>query len=106
MAILSRIAGACALPTLAIAAHAQSACKDFNTSDWKMLLAPAGTPSGIWARLQTEVAKALAHPDTIATLQAEGSTSMGGGSQEAAKLLTSELQRRTTVAHESNAKLD
>lgn len=85
---------------------AEGGYKDFNTSDWKMLVAPAGTPPAILAKLQTEVAKALARPDTIATLQAEGSTPVGGSSQEAIKLLTSEQQRWATVVRESNAKLD
>lgn len=85
---------------------AEGGYKDFNTSDWKMLVAPAGTPHAILAKLQTEVAKALARPDTIAMLQAEGSTPVGGSSQEAIKLLTSEQQRWATVVRESNAKLD
>lgn len=95
------------LPALPdVSTIAEGGYKDFNTSDWKMLVAPAGTPPAILAKLQTEVAKALARPDTIATLQAEGSTPVGGSSQEAIKLLTSEQQRWATVVRESNAKLD
>ncbi|AVS94028.1 LacI family transcriptional regulator [Paracidovorax avenae] len=72
---------------------AESGYKGFDTSDWKMLVAPAGTPPAVLARWQQEVARALARPDTIATLQAEGSTPMATTPQEAAALIRSEQQR-------------
>lgn len=85
---------------------AEGGYQNFDTSDWKMLVAPAGTPPAIVTRLQAEVAKALARPDTIATLQAEGSTPLGGTPQEAARLLQTEQQRWMTVVRESHTKLD
>ncbi|HVR54691.1 MAG TPA: tripartite tricarboxylate transporter substrate binding protein [Pseudorhodoferax sp.] len=85
---------------------AESGYAGFDTSDWKMLVAPAGTPAAIVVRLQAEVAKALARTDTIATLLAEGSTPVGGTSQEAAALLKTEQQRWGTVVRAGNIKLD
>lgn len=85
---------------------AESGYKGFDTSDWKMLVAPAGTPPAIVARLQAEVAKALARTDTIAQLLAEGSTPMAGTAQEAATLLNNEQQRWGTVVRTGNIKLD
>ena len=85
---------------------AESGYAGFDTSDWKMLVAPAGTPPAIGARLQAEVAKALARTDTIATLLAEGSAPVGGTSQEAAALLKTEQQRWGTVVRTGNIKLD
>lgn len=84
----------------------ESGYAGFDTSDWKMLVAPAGTPPAIVARLQAEVAKALARTDTMATLLAEGSSPMGGSSQEAASLLKTEQQRWGTVVRTGNIKLD
>ncbi|BEP95329.1 tripartite tricarboxylate transporter substrate binding protein [Acidovorax sp. A79] len=82
---------------------AESGFAGFDTSDWKMLVAPAGTPPAIVSRLQAEVAKALSLPDTVATLIAEGSAPVGGTSQEAAALLKAEQQR---VVRTRNIKLD
>ena len=85
---------------------AESGYKDFETSDWKMLVAPAGTPAAVAERLNTEVAKAMSHPDTIAKLHAEGSLPMSGSPQEAAQLMKNEQQRWGTVVRESNVKAD
>lgn len=85
---------------------AESGYQDFDTNDWKMLVAPAGTPPAIIARLQSEVAKALARTDTVALLLAEGSVPMVGSSQEATTLLKSEQQRWGAVVRTSNIKLD
>lgn len=85
---------------------AESGYQDFDTNDWKMLVAPAGTPPAIIARLQSEVAKALARTDTVALLVAEGSVPMVGSSQEATTLLKSEQQRWGAVVRTSNIKLD
>lgn len=85
---------------------AESGYKGFDTSDWKMLVAPAGTPPAVLARWQQEVARALARPDTIATLQAEGSTPMATTPQEAAALIRSEQQRWGEVIRSGNVKLD
>ena len=85
---------------------AESGYKDFNTSDWKMLVAPAGTPQSVLTRLQAEVNKALTRPDTIATLQAEGSAPLVTTPQEAARLLTSEQERWSAVVRSGGVKLD
>lgn len=85
---------------------AESGYNGFDTSDWKMLVAPAGTPQAVLARLQSEVAKALARPDTIATLLAEGSVPLSGSPQAAAQLLQAEQQRWSTVVRSANVKLD
>jgi len=85
---------------------AESGYKDFNTSDWKMLVAPAGTPPEVLARLQAEVSKALARPDTITALQAEGSEPLASSSQEAITFLKAEQERWGNVVRTSNVKLD
>jgi tripartite-type tricarboxylate transporter receptor subunit TctC len=85
---------------------AESGYKGFDTSDWKMLVAPVGTPAAVVARLNAEVAKALARPDTIAQLLAEGSAPMSGTPQEAAIFLKAEQQRWGTVVRTGNIKLD
>lgn len=85
---------------------AESGYAGFDTSDWKMLVAPAGTPPAILAKLQAEISKALARPDTIAALQAEGSTPMVTTPQEAATMLKTEQERWGNVIRTSNVKVD
>lgn len=85
---------------------AESGYKDFNTSDWKMLVAPAGTPPAVLAKLQAEVSKALARPETITALQAEGSEPLPSTSQDAITFLKAEQERWGSVVRTSNVKLD
>jgi tripartite-type tricarboxylate transporter receptor subunit TctC len=85
---------------------AESGYKGFDTSDWKMLVAPAGTPAEIVERLNTEVEKAMAQPQTIAQLLAEGSVPIGGSPQQAAQVLKAEQRRWGSAVREANVKVD
>jgi tripartite-type tricarboxylate transporter receptor subunit TctC len=85
---------------------AEGGYKGFETSDWKMLVAPVGTPPDVVKRLNAEVDKAMSRPDTLAQLLAEGSVPMAGTPQQAAQLLKSEQQRWGAVVRQSNVKVD
>ena len=85
---------------------AESGYKGFETTDWKMLVAPAGTPADVVKRMNSEVEKAMSRPDTLAQLLAEGSVPMSGTPQQAAQLLKSEQQRWSSVVKDANVKLD
>lgn len=85
---------------------AESGYKGFDTSDWKMLVAPAGTPADIVKRLNAEVEKAMSQPKAIAQLLAEGSVPMSGAPQQAAQFLTTEQHRWGAVVREANVKVD
>lgn len=85
---------------------AESGYKGFETSDWKMLVAPAGTPAEIVNRLNAEVEKALGKPETLSQLLAEGSLPGHGSPQQAAQLLRSEQQRWAAVIKSSGIKAD
>jgi tripartite-type tricarboxylate transporter receptor subunit TctC len=69
-------------------------------------VAPAGTPVEIIKRLNAEVQKAMALPDTQAQLLQEGSVPLGGSPQQSAQHLQAEQQRWSAVVRESNVKLD
>jgi tripartite-type tricarboxylate transporter receptor subunit TctC len=85
---------------------AEGGFKGFDTTDWKLLVAPAGTPADIVKRLNAEVEKAMSKPETVAQLLAEGSIPLSGSGQQASQYLKSEQQRWSTVVRESNVKLD
>ncbi len=85
---------------------AEGVLKGFETTDWKMLVAPAGTPADIVRRLNAEVEKAMSKPETAAQLLSEGSIPMGGPTQQVAQFLKAEQQRWSAVVRESHVKLD
>ena len=85
---------------------AEGGFKGFDTTDWKLLVAPAGTSADIVTRLNAEVEKAMSKPETVAQLLAEGSIPLSGSGQQASQYLKSEQQRWSTVVRESNVKLD
>lgn len=85
---------------------AESGFKGFDANEWKVLMAPAGTPADVIKRLNAEVEKAMARPDTIAALVAEGSLPMSGSPQQVALFLKNEQQRWGAVVREGNVKLD
>lgn len=84
----------------------ESGRKGFDTSDWKLLVAPAGTPADIVKRLNAEVEKAMSRPATLAQLLAEGSVPMGGAPQDVAAFLKAEQQRWGAVVRENAVKVD
>ena len=85
---------------------AESGYKGFETNDWKMLVAPAGTPADVVNRLNAEAQKALGKPETIAKLLAEGSLPGSGTPQQAAQLLKAEQQRWAQVVRDAKVKVD
>jgi tripartite-type tricarboxylate transporter receptor subunit TctC len=85
---------------------AESGYKGFETNDWKMLVAPAGTPADVVTKLNAEVLKALGKPETISKLLAEGSLPGTGTPQQAAQLLKAEQQRWGQVVRDAKVKVD
>jgi tripartite-type tricarboxylate transporter receptor subunit TctC len=94
------------LPTLPeVPTVAEAGYQGFETNDWKMLVAPTGTPPQILAKWQAEVAKALARPDTQETLLFEGSAPLTTTPQEASSLIKNEQQRWGDVIRKSGVKI-
>lgn len=101
------VSSAARLPVLPdVPTVAESGYKGFDTSDWKMIVAPAGTPAPVVARLNAQVQKALAKAAMIGQLQAEGSVPMAGTPQQAAQLLAREQKRWGDVVRAGNVKVD
>lgn len=75
----------------------ESGLPGFENSGWFGLLAPAGTPQHILAKIQRDTAKALAETDTKARLYVQGMTPVGNTSTEFAKAMDDESQRWATV---------
>ncbi|HYC45007.1 MAG TPA: tripartite tricarboxylate transporter substrate binding protein [Burkholderiales bacterium] len=80
------------LPTMAEAGVA-----GYTIVNWRGLLAPAGTPREIIARLHAEVVKAIALPDLRDALEREGYEPMGDAPAQFAALIRSEIARYAKI---------
>lgn len=84
----------------------ESGYKGFEAVDWKLLVAPAGTPAQVVRQINAAVEKALATPAFQAQLNAEGSAPLGGSPQKAAEYLRAEQSEWAQLIRKANIKLD
>jgi tripartite-type tricarboxylate transporter receptor subunit TctC len=82
------------------------ALKGFEASSWFGLLAPAGTPADVVARVQQETAKALATPAMKDRLMAAGAIPSGMAPAEFVKFIEAETKKWAGVVKASGAKVD
>ena len=78
----------------------------FGSTPWYGLLAPAGTPKDVIAKLQAGLDKALASKDVIDKLAAQGCEVLTGGTAQFAKLIREDLPRWNTIVKDSGARVD
>lgn len=64
-----------------------------NVALWYGLMAPAGTPPEIIARLNREVNLALKSPDVVERFAAQGTEALGGTPEQAASYMRQEMDR-------------
>jgi tripartite-type tricarboxylate transporter receptor subunit TctC len=76
----------------------------FLTGSWQGVLAPAGTPPEITARLHAELARILATPEIRDRLSTQGADALGTPPAEAAKFLRDERDRFTKLTRETGYK--
>lgn len=84
----------------------ESGYPGFVAVTWSGLLAPAGTPPAVVARLNSEIDKILKQPEVQAKLAAEGSTPTGGSAAQFAETIRSEHARWGALIREANIKID
>jgi tripartite-type tricarboxylate transporter receptor subunit TctC len=89
------------LPTIA-----ESGYPGFEASSWFGLLAPAGTPPAVIAKLNTEGNKWLATPEAKDKLLAQGAIAAGGSPEDFAHHITAETAKWAKVVKESGAKVE
>ncbi len=78
----------------------------FNGNTWLGLVAPAGTPRDIVAKLSAETHKALNAPDVKERLLAQGVEPVGSTPEQFAAHIESEMARYAAVVKSSGAKVD
>jgi tripartite-type tricarboxylate transporter receptor subunit TctC len=84
----------------------ESGYKGFDARTWFGLLAPAGTPAPIIARLNAEINKVLKMPEVRDKIRVEGGDVMGGAPEQFAAMIKAEIPRWGIVVKESGAKID
>ncbi|MBL8382644.1 MAG: tripartite tricarboxylate transporter substrate binding protein [Burkholderiales bacterium] len=78
----------------------------FNGSVWFGLLAPAGTPQDVIARVQDAVARAVVRPNVKKALADLSADAMANSPAEFARIIGAELAQWTRVVRESGARFE
>jgi tripartite-type tricarboxylate transporter receptor subunit TctC len=97
----SRSAAAPDLPTMQ-----EAGIKGFPVTSWAGLLAPAGTPKDVLARLTQATQAALASPAVAAALAFDGAEAGSGSSADFARFMADELKAWGEVVRSAGTKLD
>ena len=82
----------------------EAGVKDFETVAWFGIVAPAGTPKQILARLNAETVKAIKLPDVNKRLLDSGSTIIGNTPEEADRFLRDEVEKWGKVVKAAGVK--
>lgn len=98
VASLKRMAAAPELPTLS-----ESGLAGFDVTSWYGIVAPAGTPPEIIARLQSEIGNALHQSDVRDELTALGAEPIANTPAEFATMIKSETEKWSAIVR--NAKI-
>jgi tripartite-type tricarboxylate transporter receptor subunit TctC len=85
---------------------AESGLPGFDAASWYGVLAPAGTPKEIVARLHAEMVRAMQSPDLKERMTAEGGEPIGSTPAEFAAFIRSETVKWARVIKEAGAKVD
>jgi tripartite-type tricarboxylate transporter receptor subunit TctC len=85
---------------------AESGFAGFDADQWYGVVAPAGTPAPVVARLNAEINKALAIPEVAKQLDGEGAIPTPGTPKAFADLIVREIPRWAQVVKAGNVKAE
>jgi tripartite-type tricarboxylate transporter receptor subunit TctC len=85
------------IPTLAEAGVA-----GYANTFYTVVLAPAGTPAAVIARVNAEIARAVAVPEVAARFESVGSEAVGSSSAEASRVLRADAEQWAKLVRERN----
>jgi tripartite-type tricarboxylate transporter receptor subunit TctC len=85
---------------------AESGIDGYEASTWFGILAPAGTPREVIARLNAEIAKVLEAPEMVQHLSNEGAQVTGGTPEWFRQNLKADIERWAPVVKASGAKVN
>ncbi|MBK6394839.1 MAG: tripartite tricarboxylate transporter substrate binding protein [Betaproteobacteria bacterium] len=85
---------------------AESGLPGYEASSWFGLLAPAGTPQDVVAKVNGEVARWLASPEAKEKLLSQGANAAGGTPEDFVRHIAAETAKWQQVVKASGAKVD
>jgi tripartite-type tricarboxylate transporter receptor subunit TctC len=80
--------------------------KEFVMGNWTGIVAPAGTPKAVAAKLATEITRIVRAPDVSKRLAEMGVDPLGGTPEDFGKLIRVEVERFGKAVRASGAKAD
>ena len=80
--------------------------KGFDANTWFGILAPAGTPKPVVAKLSAEINKALQAPAVRKAIEDQGGEILGGTPEQFANLIKSDIAAWAPVVKDSGAQVD
>ena len=89
------------LPTVA-----EAALPGYDAGVWYAMLAPAGTPRDIVMKLNSEILRALSHPDMKALLAKAAIEPIGSSPEELTKFMKNEIVKWAKVVKDANVHVD
>ncbi|MBX9840414.1 MAG: tripartite tricarboxylate transporter substrate binding protein [Xanthobacteraceae bacterium] len=92
-----RVAALPDVPTVA-----EAGVPGYSALQWYGVLAPTGTPQPVTVRLQAAIADALRTQDVRERLAQDGAEPIGGGSEDFAVLIKSDLEKWSRIAKAAN----
>lgn len=78
----------------------EAGLKGYEVLEWNPVLAPAGVPAPVRARLAAALRKAMANPEVLARVRALGGEAFGGGEAEASAFLKAQQTLWARVVRE------
>jgi len=84
----------------------ESGLKGFDATSWFGLLAPAGTPKDIIAKLNAASVKALATPEMRERLAAQGADPIGNSPEQFSVFIKAEIDKWAKIVRASGARVD
>lgn len=95
------------MPTLPnVPTIAESALPGFEVTNWLGVMAPAGLPKDILAKLHSELVRILKQPDVQRRFQGEGGEVSPNTPEEFAKFIRTEITKWDKVVRESGVKVE
>ena len=101
VATARRVEGYESVPTMS-----EAGVRGFDSTSWFGMVAPAGTPPAIIAKLHADIVRTLAMPDVQASIKAQGLTPTGDTPEQFARFMRTERETYARVIRAGKIKVD